>query len=93
MSVKCQCRTHRWLMLQVLGEDLVLVAGQQDRMQRGADVWAHPVAYDKLAVRYRRWRNSLSSNDEAEKAAAAAAVNAPLSAGEMFAPEEASGSA
>ena len=46
---------------QVMGEDLVLVAGQQDRMLRGADVWAHPVAYDKLGVRYRRWRNSLAS--------------------------------
>ena len=23
-----------------------------------ADVWANPVAYDKLGVRYRRWRNS-----------------------------------
>jgi hypothetical protein len=44
--------------LQVLGEDLVLVAGQQDRMSRGADVWANPVSYDKLGVRYRRWRNS-----------------------------------
>ena len=31
----------------------MLVAGQQDRMQRGADVWANPVAYDKLGVRYR----------------------------------------
>ena len=46
-----------------MGEDLVLVAGQQDRMLRGADVWAHPVAYDKLGVRYRRWRNSLVSSD------------------------------
>jgi hypothetical protein len=34
--------------VQVLGEDLVLVSGQQDRMQRGADTWAHPVSYDKL---------------------------------------------
>ena len=37
--------------LQVLGEDLVLVKGQQERMGAGADVWAHPVAYDKLGVR------------------------------------------
>lgn len=43
---------------QVLGEDLVLVQGQQDRMARGADVWGNPVSYDKLGVRYRRWRNS-----------------------------------
>jgi len=42
---------------QVLGEDLRLVAGQQDRMLRGADVWGSPVVYDKLGVRYRRWRN------------------------------------
>ena len=82
------CMTGDMLMRQVLGEDLVLVAGQQDRMQRGADVWSRPVAYDKLAVRYRRWRNSLSSNDETEKAEAAAALNVPLSAGQMFALEE-----
>ena len=71
--------------VQVLGEDLVLVAGQQDRLQRGGDVWGHPVAYDKLAVRYRRWRNSLSSADEKEKERAAADLNAPMSAGELFA--------
>ncbi len=46
--------------VQVLGEDLVLVTGQQDRLLRGGDTWRHPVSYDKLAVRYRRWRNSLS---------------------------------
>ena len=44
----------------MLGEDLVLVLGQQDRLMRGGDTWRHPVSYDKLAVRYRRWRNSLS---------------------------------
>ena len=65
----------------------MLVAGQQDRMLRGADVWKHPVAYDKLAVRYRRWRNSLDSCDEREKAAAAAALAGPMSAGELFAVE------
>jgi hypothetical protein len=43
----CCCRC------QVLGEDLKLVLGQQDRMQRGGDTWANPVSYDKLAVRYR----------------------------------------
>jgi chlorophyllide a oxygenase len=37
----------------VLGEDLKLVLGQQDRMARGGDTWANPVSYDKLAVRYR----------------------------------------
>jgi hypothetical protein len=41
----CKGALSRW---QVLGEDLVLVSGQQDRMQRGADTWAHPVSYDKL---------------------------------------------
>ena len=40
------------LSLQVLGEDLVLVKGQQERMGAGADVWANPVAYDKLGVRF-----------------------------------------
>ena len=45
----------------MLGEDLVLVTGQQDRLQRGGDTWRHPVSYDKLAVRYRRWRNSLGT--------------------------------
>jgi hypothetical protein len=38
---------------QVMGEDLVLVAGQQDRLERGANVWNNPVPYDKLGVRYR----------------------------------------
>lgn len=36
-----------WL-LQVLSEDLKLVLGQQERMERGADTWANPVSYDKL---------------------------------------------
>ena len=44
---------------QVLGEDLILVEGQQDRLLRGGNTWANPVSYDKLGVRYRRWRNSL----------------------------------
>ena len=58
---------------QVLGEDLVLVRGQQARMQRGGDTWAHPVSYDKLAARYRRWRNSLG-NDAAGGSSTAAGV-------------------
>lgn len=33
---------------QVLGEDLKLVLGQQDRLERGSDTWANPVSYDKL---------------------------------------------
>lgn len=46
---------------QVLGEDLRLVVGQQNRLSKGGDVWANPVAYDKLGVRYRRWRNNLAN--------------------------------
>ena len=68
--------------MQVLGEDLVLVRGQQERMCQGADTWARPVSYDKLAVRYRRWRNSLDK-DKAEKEAAEASL-AVMSAGEVF---------
>jgi len=75
-----------WTMVanQVLAEDLVLVLGQQDRMQRGGDTWNFPVPYDKLAVRYRGWRNQLPLPQSA------AARNAPvtMSAGEMFAQEE-----
>ena len=48
---------------QVLGEDMKLVVGQQDRLERGGDTWAFPVSYDKIAVRYRRWRNSIASGD------------------------------
>ena len=72
---------------QVLGEDLVLVAGQQDRLQRGANVWANPVPYDKLGVRYRRWRNSVASGDTAAAAVAEGQLR-PLSAGELFAMED-----
>jgi chlorophyllide a oxygenase len=69
---------------QVLGEDLRLVAGQQERMARGADTWAHPVSYDKLAVRYRRWRNGAGAG------AGAGAAEEPLSmtAAELFSLEE-----
>ncbi|KAL4430402.1 hypothetical protein ABPG77_002208 [Micractinium sp. CCAP 211/92] len=74
---------------QVLGEDLVLVQGQQDRMSRGGDVWANPVSYDKLGVRYRRWRNSVASGDPAARTQAEAGLR-PLSAGEIFAQETAS---
>lgn len=52
-------RFWRYIAGQVLGEDLVLVTGQQDRLRRGGDTWRNPVSYDKLGVRYRRWRNSL----------------------------------
>jgi chlorophyllide a oxygenase len=73
---------------QVLGEDLVLVAGQQDRLERGGDTWANPVSYDKLAVRYRRWRNSVATSGESSQDGedADALLGAPISmsAGELF---------
>eukprot|EP00897_Mesotaenium_endlicherianum_P006381 jgi/Mesen1/5771/ME000292S04838 len=47
----------------VLAEDLRLVLGQQDRMERGANVWSNPVGYDKLGVRYRRWRHAVEDGD------------------------------
>jgi len=69
----------------VLGEDLVLVQGQQDRSGRGGDVWKHPMPYDKIAVRYRRWRNSHESEaPQAEKEQATADLGKKVSAGELF---------
>eukprot|EP00890_Picochlorum_soloecismus_P006815 jgi/Picsp_1/959/NSC_04443-R1_chlorophyll a oxygenase len=50
---------------QVLGEDLVLVQGQQDRLLRGGNTWRNPVSYDKIAVRYRRWRNHTAKHGAA----------------------------
>lgn len=47
----------------VLAEDLRLVKGQQARMEGGANVWNLPVAYDKLGVRYRRWRVATESGE------------------------------
>ena len=67
----------------MMGEDLVLVSGQQDRMLRGADVWGNPVAYDKLGVRYRRWRNSVAAGRHAERAEIESELR-PMSAGELF---------
>lgn len=72
---------------QVLGEDLVLVLGQQDRMQRGEDTWANPMAYDKLAVRYRRWRNSVAEGNRARAAKHLAGAD-KMSAGELFSDQE-----
>jgi chlorophyllide a oxygenase len=72
--------------MQVLGEDLVLVAGQQDRMMRGADTWANPVSYDKLAVRYRRWRNAVGGGDDAAEAGAREVL--AMSSGELFSLED-----
>ncbi|GAB2290461.1 hypothetical protein Dimus_024740 [Dionaea muscipula] len=48
----------------VLNEDLRLVLGQQERMINGANVWNWPVAYDKLGVRYRFWRDALERGDK-----------------------------
>lgn len=74
---------------QVLGEDLVLVLGQQDRMQRGGNTWQRPVTYDKLAVRYRRWRNKVG---HAEVVPAAAYDRQTMDAGALFSLEEDAGS-
>ena len=69
--------------LQVLGEDLVLVKGQQDRMIRGSDTWNFPVSYDKLAVRYRRWRNALGDPAAAAEQAELASTS-KMSAADIF---------
>ena len=58
----------------------MLVRGQQDRLSRGGDTWRTPVSYDKLAVRYRRWRNQLAAGETA----AASEMAAKMSAGQMF---------
>ena len=68
---------------QVLGEDLVLVVGQQDRLKRGGNTWSNPVSYDKMAVRYRRWRNKV-----AVEGAAAHAEPVKANAGELFSVDE-----
>ena len=49
---------------QVLNEDMKLVIGQQERMNKGANVWNWPVAYDKLGVRYRRWRDAIERGEK-----------------------------
>lgn len=63
---------------QVLGEDLRLVLGQQDRLARGVRVWGHPVAYDRCALAYRRFRNyaALPQALPAERSEAAPAEQA-----------------
>jgi len=75
---------------QVLGEDLVLVEGQQDRLRRGGSVWAHPVPYDKLGVRYRRWRNAVASGDGSATAAAQQSLRKMDAAELLFNPLESS---
>jgi len=52
------------LTMQVLNEDLRLVVGQQERMNKGANVWNWPVPYDKLGVRYRRWRDAVEQGEK-----------------------------
>ena len=49
----------RRLARKVIDEDLRLVLGQQKRILMGGDAWKTPVVYDKLGVRYRRWRNQV----------------------------------
>lgn len=73
---------------QVLGEDLVLVKGQQERLQQGGDTWGHPVSYDKIAVRYRRWRNAVAVGGADGSAAIAQAASVRTSAAEMFTVED-----
>jgi chlorophyllide a oxygenase len=74
--------------MQVLGEDLVLVQGQQRRMERGGDTWSNPVSYDKLAVRYRRWRNDVGA---AAAPAARHHASVGMSAGDLFSVDEGDG--
>jgi len=33
-------------------------------MLNGANIWNLPVAYDKLGVRYRLWRNAVDRGDD-----------------------------
>ena len=73
---------------QVLGEDLVLVKGQQARLVEGGDTWGHPVSYDKIAVRYRRWRNAVAAGGADGSAAIAQAASIRTSAAEMFTVED-----
>lgn len=71
---------------QVLGEDLVLVLGQQDRLIRGGNTWANPVSYDKMAVRYRRWRNKVAS--EGASTSKNVSGTTKINAGELFSLDE-----
>lgn len=72
---------------QVLGEDLVIVKGQQKRLQSGSSVWENPMPYDKLGIRYRRWRNAIDDGDTQEQKVVEREMK-PMSAGELFAVEE-----
>ena len=61
------------------------MSGQQERLQRGGDTWANPVSYDKLAVRYRRWRNGLVGLGGRSPSSSDAVR---MSAGQLFQEEE-----
>ena len=65
-----------------------LIKGQQDRLNRGGDTWSFPVSYDKLGVRYRRWRNSVAEGDNTD-GSEAESLPSVMSAGELFSVEEA----
>ena len=71
----------------MLGEDLPLILGQQDRLLRGGDTWSFPVSYDKIGVRYRRWRNSVAAGD-LQEGSEASSLSELMSAGELFKVEQ-----
>ncbi len=71
---------------QVLGEDMRLVVGQQERMARGERVWGHPVGYDKCALAYRRFRNEASRPMSENSDRPRRAEEAKTEAAELLAP-------
>lgn len=58
------------------------MVGQQDRLERGGDTWMTPVSYDKIGVRYRRWRNTVAAGEVFGDARGAAQM---ATAGQVFA--------
>jgi chlorophyllide a oxygenase len=73
----------------VLGEDMPLIQGQQEQLLRGGDTWSFPVSYDKLAVRYRRWRNAVAAGERNRDGSEARSLPVAMNAGELFSIEEA----
>ena len=71
----------------MLEEDLPLILGQQKCLEKGGDTWNFPVSYDKIAVRYRRWRNSVASGD-LPAGSEASSLSDLMSAGELFMVDE-----
>lgn len=57
--------------------------GQQERLLAGANVWANPVSYDKLGIKYRRWRNMLATGSAEEQQQAKEEL-VEMGAGELF---------